>query len=326
MLKEMSLIPPAMRAPFIVDRNQQVWGVTLDSETVDEKQSLAQIAESHRGDVFLVRLKSFSPDNKVFDYSSTQRIQLPLGKDNFIPSLVKQFFWPVDVMIHKLSDDSSGAAAGIKENDVIVALNGKPISHFQELINHVAQMKEFESVQMQVYRGGELLSFDVVPKSLEIDGEMKKLIGVYTSMVLSPPRMVQTPSSGFFTSISKAFLKTWEMTKITVNGYMNLISGSVSLKSVGGPIAIAKVAADSFSISLSYFFKIMAVISVNLAIINLFPLPVLDGGHILFIFIETVTRRPISPKIVGASMKFGVAILFVLIFMALYNDISRYVN
>ena len=324
--KKMSVLPPALRAPLVADRNQQIWGVTLNSQKVDEDVPLVDMAKNHRGEVYLIKVKNFTTERREFDYSSIQTIVVESGVDEFIASLVAQNFWPVDLMIKQISDNSAAQAAGIEAQDIIVGLNGKTIFHFQQLINHVSQMKNSESVQLQIYRGGESLLFDIVPRREEVNGKMTNMIGVYTSMVFSRPRMVQTPSRGPFYSTKKALLQTWETTVVTVGGFKKLILGAVPLKSVGGPIAIAKVAADSFAISLSHFIKIMAIISVNLAVINLFPIPVLDGGHILFLMIEAITRRPISPRIVEVSLKFGVSVLFLLIFMAIYNDILRVLN
>ena len=104
---------------------------------------------------------------------------------------------------------------------------------------------------------------------------------------------------------------------------MKLVTARTSLKNIGGPIAIGKVAADSFHISLSYFFSIMALISVNLGIINLFPIPVLDGGHIMFLFLELINRGPLSRKKLEIAHRFGLSLLFLLIFVALFNDVVR---
>ncbi|MCY4645162.1 MAG: RIP metalloprotease RseP [Bacteriovoracales bacterium] len=328
--KEISSLFPPQRAPIVVDPYQQVWGLSLDPKEVDEKISLiqlAELAEKSEGEIYLVKAKEFTTKERTYDYSSVKTIRIDRGgTDEFFSSLMSQNYWPVDLMVKGITENSAAGKVGVQENDVIVALNEKKLTHFHQLIEYVGQMKKGESLMLKLYRSGELMELEVFPQVQEIDGRERNMIGVYTSMTLSPLKMVKTPSHGYFVSIWKALQRTWETTILTVQGFKELIFGDVPLKSVGGPIAIAKVAADSFSISLSHFLKIMAAISVNLAIINLFPIPVLDGGHILFIAIETITRRPISRGIIEASLKFGVSVIFVLIFMALYNDIVRYMN
>ncbi len=109
----------------------------------------------------------------------------------------------------------------------------------------------------------------------------------------------------------------------TFLGYKKLITREVSLDNIGGPLAIGKVASDSFNISLSMFFRLMAFISINLGVINLFPIPVLDGGHIVFLIIESLNGGPLSRRKLEFAQRIGVSVLFLLIFIALFNDVTR---
>ena len=120
-----------------------------------------------------------------------------------------------------------------------------------------------------------------------------------------------------------AFSRTWGAITKTVLGFKKLITSEVSFKNIGGPISIGKVATDSFNTSISYFFQIMALISVNLGVINLFPIPVLDGGHIMFIILEILNRGPLSRRKMEIAQQFGLSILLLLTFAALFNDFSR---
>jgi len=120
-----------------------------------------------------------------------------------------------------------------------------------------------------------------------------------------------------------AFTRTWDGIVKTFSGYKKLITREVSLNNIGGPLAIGKVASDSLNISLSMFFRLMAIISINLGVINLFPIPVLDGGHIMFLIFETFNGGPLSRRKLEIAQRFGVSVLFFLIFVALFNDITR---
>ena len=330
-LQQLSTLPPALRAPLVVDRYHQVWGVALKREEggefkVDENRPLSQIAHEHLGEIYLVKVKSFSADHRSFDYTTLRPLSVARGVDDFLPSLLAQNYWPVDLMVKGITKDSAAQAVGIRTHDILVGLEGQPLSHFQQLADQVSQVPEGASVALQLYRKGNLLNLEVTPRSKEINGQMRKVIGVYTSMVFSRPKMVQTPARGILPAVPLALTQTWKMTMATLKGFMHLVTGKVSLKAVGGPIAIAGVAKESFNIGLTYFFKIMAAISINLAVINLFPIPVLDGGHILFLIIETINGRPVSKRVVEASLKFGISVLFLLIFMSLYNDIMRFMS
>ena len=112
--------------------------------------------------------------------------------------------------------------------------------------------------------------------------------------------------------------------KKTVDGFVKLLTNQVSLKSIGGPLAIGKVAHDSFNTSLSYFFQLMALISVNLGVINLFPIPVLDGGHIMFITLELLNRGPLSRRKMEIAQQVGLSVLLMLMVGAIFNDVVRF--
>ena len=138
-----------------------------------------------------------------------------------------------------------------------------------------------------------------------------------------PPKLIVSKADSFGAALTGAFTRTWDGIVKTFNGYKKLITREVSLNNIGGPLAIGKVASDSFNISLSMFFRLMAIISINLGVINLFPIPVLDGGHIMFLIFEVVNRGPLSRRKIEISQRVGVSLLFLLIFVALFNDISR---
>jgi regulator of sigma E protease len=135
---------------------------------------------------------------------------------------------------------------------------------------------------------------------------------------------IETESRGLVDSLYLGFPRTIDAISKTLIGFKKLIFAEVSMKSIGGPLAIGKVASDSFHTSMSYFFQLMALISVNLGVINLFPIPVLDGGHILFIVLETINGGPVSRKKMEIAQQFGLSLLLVLMVGAIFNDFSRF--
>ena len=137
------------------------------------------------------------------------------------------------------------------------------------------------------------------------------------------PKLIIAKADNIGEAVMSAFTRTWDGIVKTFSGYKKLITREVSLNNIGGPLAIGKVASDSFNISLSMFFRLMAIISINLGVINLFPIPILDGGHIMFLVFETFNKGPLSRRKLEIAQKFGVSFLFFLIFVALFNDITR---
>ena len=172
--------------------------------------------------------------------------------------------------------------------------------------------------------GGVEKNITLTPDVKEISGQKVKLIGVYSSGIYLALNFVDTGSKGFIKSATLSLTRTWDTMVKTVEGFFKLITGKVSIKTIGGPLAIGKVASDSFHMSLSYFFQLMALISVNLGIINLFPIPVLDGGHIMFIFFEIINRGPVSRRKMEIAQQVGLSFLLMLMVGAIFNDFSRF--
>ena len=139
-----------------------------------------------------------------------------------------------------------------------------------------------------------------------------------------PLNFVTTDSKGLFGSISTGLYRTWDSIEKTLTGFKKLVTSESSLKNIGGPLSIGKVATDSFNTSLSYFFQLMALISVNLGIINLFPIPVLDGGSIMFIFLEIINGGPLSRRKMEIAQQVGLSLLLMLMIGAIFNDFTRF--
>jgi len=169
-----------------------------------------------------------------------------------------------------------------------------------------------------------LKKLTVTPDVSQQEGKTVRLLGVYSFIEVQKTNFVHTKSKGLFGSTKFALIRTWDSVKKTIDGFVKLITNQISLKTIGGPLAIGKVAHDSFNTSMSYFFQLMALISVNLGVINLFPIPVLDGGHILFIALEVINGGPLSRRKMEIAQQVGLSVLLMLMVGAIFNDVSRF--
>jgi regulator of sigma E protease len=176
---------------------------------------------------------------------------------------------------------------------------------------------------VDILSGGIQATKKVIPEVKEVDKKKTKLIGIESGVEYVQPKLIIAKADNFGVALVTAFQRTWDGIVKTFSGYKKLITREVSLNNIGGPLAIGKVASDSLNISFSMFFRLMAIISINLGVINLFPIPVLDGGHIMFLIFETFNGGPLSRKKLEIAQRFGVSVLFLLIFVALFNDITR---
>jgi regulator of sigma E protease len=226
--------------------------------------------------------------------------------------------------VGQVRPDSPADRAGILKGDIIEYIEGKKINKWNDIKKFVERSPD-KGLNMVIKRGDERISTIVFPEEeivKNIFGEEIKsaLIGIVTSGNIKNLKL--TP----FQAISEGGKKTWEVIRLTILVIVKLFQGVVPLKTVGGPIMIGQLAAEIARENLSYLLPFMAVISINLAILNLLPVPVLDGGMILFFLIEMAIRKPISIKKREMAQKIGFFLLILLMVVIFYNDLIRIIT
>lgn len=219
---------------------------------------------------------------------------------------------------------AQGAAerAGLRVGDQLLALDGQPVTEWQGFAEAVRKAPG-HPLSLEVSRNGEPLSLTLVPDTRKVNGVDTGYVGIAPKVVPLPDEYRILLQYGPLQSLWHGLLKTWDLIGLTFNMLGKLIGGIVSLDNLSGPISIAKGAGSSADYGLVYFLGFLALISVNLGIINLFPLPVLDGGHLLYFLIEAVRGRPVSERVQEIGFKIGAAILVALMGIALFNDFAR---
>lgn len=310
-----------LRAPLVVSKNGEKF--YLKSSLEEEGKSLEEILENAQ--IFAVPVEVLSDELdplKRFQFNNEKALKLNL-KDQSVEALSALDYYPADVVINSIVMGSPADKAGLKKGDILLSLNGVQITSFEELRHNLQNTNSQNEVSLKVLRDSKIMDFILVPDVKENKGQKVVTIGIYSGVEYIGGKMIETTPKGFVEAIILGLDKTYEGVVKTLAGFKMLITAEVSMSNIGGPLAIGKVASDSFYISLSMFFRLMALISINLGIINLFPIPVLDGGHILFIFFEILNKGPLSKKKMQLAQQFGLSLLFLLIFVALFNDISR---
>lgn len=213
--------------------------------------------------------------------------------------------------------DSPAEKAGLKAGDKIISINGKPVEDWNDLTK-IIQRNPDKQLPLEIERGKEKLSLMVTPR-LEEKSKVGR-IGITPDFEKSVIKKYSP-----FTSLGMALSRTVELIKIIYIGLWQLITGQVSLKYIGGPLLIAQLAGEQARLGLINLFLFISLISVNLAVLNFLPIPILDGGHILFFFIEALTGRPVGKKKQEMAQQIGMAVLIGLMLLATYNDILRFV-
>jgi len=223
--------------------------------------------------------------------------------------------WRPQPRIDKVIADGAGQRAGLQAGDLVLRLNGAPVVDGIAFIDAV-RAAPGRALQVEVQRAGAPVTLSLTPEA-DANGR-----GVIKAMVAQAPEMV-TVSSGPFDAIARGAERTWETSTMTLKMIGKMITGEASLKNVTGPITIADYAGQTARIGLVSYLQFIAFISISLGVMNLLPIPVLDGGHLLYYSLEVLTGRPVSVRVVEFAQRAGVGLLFMLMALAVFNDLGR---
>jgi len=249
-----------------------------------------------------------------------KELQIPMG--SFYSVLESEKLTPIGLMVDEVLPGSAADKSGLQKGDILWTLNHEHLSNFVQLRSGL-QAAESEEVQIEIYRKSEIKKFFLKPEIREIGGQKIKTIGITSFVDAMNARQRIVKISNVFEAVYDGFSRMLIHSKRTIDGFVALFSMPEPLKMIGGPVKIAQVAKASLVISIDHFLRLMALISINLAILNLLPVPVLDGGHIIFITLEAITKKQLPQKVLEWSYKAGFALLMSFVFIALYNDIFR---
>lgn len=214
------------------------------------------------------------------------------------------------------------AQAGLRAGDRVLAIDGQAIAdatRIRELIRASGASGTAQPMLWRVEREGQSLELTLTPA---IATEGTQSVGRAELYPGQPPQMVQV-RYGAVDGLSRAVSRTWEMSALTVTMLGKMLIGEASLKNLSGPLTIADYAGQSVQLGLAYYLGFLAVVSVSLGVLNLLPLPMLDGGHLMYYLFEGVTGRPVSDLWLERLQRGGVAIMLMMMSLALYNDVAR---
>lgn len=226
-------------------------------------------------------------------------------------------------VIDRVVVDGAAAVAGLQPGDQILSADGQSIADWDAWVSYVQQRPE-QSIQIQIERDGAQQILSLRPDRAEIDDGVIGRIGAYVRV---PPELgaeLRTETRyGPLAALQQSVVKTWDMSALTLRTLWKMLVGEASLDNISGPISIAQYAGQSASIGLGTFLSFLAIVSISLGVLNLLPVPVLDGGHLMYYLIELLKGSPVSERTEMLGQRIGIAVLFALMSLALFNDFAR---
>jgi regulator of sigma E protease len=226
-------------------------------------------------------------------------------------------------VIGSILKDSVAEKAGLKVGDKVLNVNGTIINDWEMLVNFV-QSSPNKSINLSVVRANQKLSINITPHGTNQNGVILGQIGAAVQLNDNFNKdYLITINNSPIDALVRSLVKTYETATFSLKMLGNVLTGHVSMKSISGPVTIATYAGQSAHLGLNAFIAFLAVISISLGVLNLLPIPVLDGGHLLYYMIEIIKGSPVSEEFMEVAQRIGLAILGLLMVCALYNDINR---
>jgi regulator of sigma E protease len=237
-------------------------------------------------------------------------------------------FWQPDLpaVIGGLTEEGAAKKAGILKDDKILAVDGVGIKSWQQLVKIIQESAE-KKLEFVVSRNGVEQFINVTPALHNRQGKNIGLIGAYQNTPEEiTSRLKASIEYGPVDALGKAIEKTWTMSVLTLRVLGKMVQGQAALENISGPITIATYAGVTASIGFITYLGFLAIISVSLGVLNLLPVPMLDGGHLFYYLIEIVKGSPVSEKFEAIGQQIGILLLFMLMSLAIFNDIQRLIN
>ncbi|TQR70259.1 RIP metalloprotease RseP [Acinetobacter sp. RF14B] len=317
------IIPDTPAATVHMQQGDKI--VAIDGTKVETWEKLSYALVDRVGETGNISIQAErSGETKTFqlpikDFLKDQS-QSPLEELGFLPYRPQ-----VPAVVSKLTADGAAIRQGMQEGDRILAINGTSMKDWYDVVQ-VVQASPEKLLKIEVLRDKQVVQLEVMPQGKRDNmGNVTGMLGVQgdPGKITIPAEYKQTIHYNPAEALVMAFDKTAQLSSMIVNSIVKMIRGMIGLDNLSGPITIAKVAGQSAEMGWETFISFMALMSVSLGILNLLPIPMLDGGHLVYYFIELIRGKPVSEQIQLVGFKIGMVLLGSMMLLALFNDFMR---
>ncbi len=249
-----------------------------------------------------------------------------LEQDTLRPLGIVRYDPEIEPVIGKLVPDGAAARAGFQPGDRLISANGRTVANWQDWVQLIRQNPS-RPLRIEFERQGKRAVVDLVPEAVDESGQRIGKIGAgprVDESVLAP--LMTEVRYGPVEALGRAAVKTWDMSLFTLEMMGRMVLGQVSWKNLSGPLTIADYAGQSATLGWISFVSFLALVSVSLGVLNLLPIPLLDGGHLMYYVAEVLTGRPVSERAMEIGSRIGMTFLLLLMSFALYNDLQRLIG
>jgi regulator of sigma E protease len=266
-------------------------------------------------------------DGKNREHEINLPVPAPSGDEKTDPVVATGLLlWnPLPPVIGAVTADGVAQKGGLREGDTIVSVNGERVARWIEFSQRIAASPK-RALELEISRAGQIQKLSLIPATQIVDGKEVGRLGVGEKIDRALLEKMQTTVHyGPLDALQRAFTRTWDLSVFTLKIMGKIVTGQASMKNISGPVAMADYAGQSIQSGFANFVAFIALISISIGVINLLPVPMLDGGHLLYHAVEALQGKPPSERMMEWGQRIGVSFVVALMGLALFNDLTRYV-